>query len=201
MHACIAWCSSYISMTHNWSTHMWHVRGQLATEQLLSIPMQHLPPMLCFYEKLSNLLNGRMRKCPKEVFSFRFTCKGKFAKKLAFLCSKELILSVPCSSWAGKLFWCYYSDSQLWLGLHRQEEPHCASVSFDKHAANMFQSYVQSALAFSIKRGGILYGNKDEEGNVTVHAIYEPSQVMHQNALHCCVFGAWAPFSKSSCFQ
>ena len=59
----------------------------------------------------------------------------------------------------------------------RQEEPHCASVSFDKHAANMFQSYVQSALAFSIKRGGILYGNKDEEGNVTVHAIYEPPQV------------------------
>ena len=41
----------------------------------------------------------------------------------------------------------------------------------------MFQSYVQSALAFSIKRGGILYGTKDEEGNVTVHAIYEPPQV------------------------
>ncbi|DBA78069.1 hypothetical protein WJX79_008629 [Trebouxia sp. C0005] len=60
--------------------------------------------------------------------------------------------------------------------IERQEEPHCASVSFDKHAANMFQSYVQSALAFSIKRGGILYGNKDEEGNVTVHAIYEPPQ-------------------------
>ncbi|DBB11014.1 TPA: hypothetical protein ACH3X3_006495 [Trebouxia sp. C0006] len=60
--------------------------------------------------------------------------------------------------------------------IERQEESHCASVSFDKHAANMFQSYVQSALAFSIKRGGILYGNKDEEGNVTVHAIYEPPQ-------------------------
>ena len=41
----------------------------------------------------------------------------------------------------------------------------------------MFQTYVQSALAFSIKRGGILYGSKDEEGNVTVHAIYEPPQV------------------------
>ena len=43
----------------------------------------------------------------------------------------------------------------------------------------MFQTYVQSALAFSIKRGGILYGSKDEEGNVTVHAIYEPPQVGH----------------------
>lgn len=32
------------------------------------------------------------------------------------------------------------------------------SVSFDRNAANVFQSYVQSALAFSIKRGGILYG-------------------------------------------
>ncbi len=99
-----------------------------------------------------------------------------------------LLLSILLSSW-----------------LHRQEEPHCASVSFDKHAANMFQSYVQSALAFSIKRGGILYGNKDEEGNVTVHAIYEPPQVEPQHALHCFAFGAWAngawPFSKSSCFQ
>ena len=68
--------------------------------------------------------------------------------------------------------------------MYRQEEPHCASVSFDRHAANMFQSYVQSALAFSIKRGGILYGNKDEEGNVTVHAIYEPPQVP-------CCFPLW----------
>lgn len=63
--------------------------------------------------------------------------------------------------------WCY-----------RQEEPHCASVSFDRHAANIFQTYVSSALAFSIKRGGILYGNKDEEGNTMVHAIYEPPQVL-----------------------
>lgn len=64
-------------------------------------------------------------------------------------------------------------------GCCRQEEPHCASVSFDRHAANVFQTYVSSALAFSIKRGGILYGNKDEEGNVMVHAIYEPPQVIH----------------------
>lgn len=65
------------------------------------------------------------------------------------------------------------------VGCCRQEEPHCASVSFDRHAANVFQTYVSSALAFSIKRGGILYGNKDEEGNVMVHAIYEPPQVIH----------------------
>ena len=59
----------------------------------------------------------------------------------------------------------------------RQDAPHCASVSFDRHAANSFQAYNQQALAFSIKRGGILYGNKDEEGNVQVHAIFEPQQV------------------------
>lgn len=60
--------------------------------------------------------------------------------------------------------------------IERQEEPHCASVSFDMHAANAFQSYVQSALAFSIKRGGILYGSVDDDGNVLVDAIYEPPQ-------------------------
>ena len=61
------------------------------------------------------------------------------------------------------------------LGL-RQETPHCASVSFDRHAANVFQQYILGALAFSIKRGGILYGTVDEEGNVLAHAIYEPPQ-------------------------
>jgi len=35
--------------------------------------------------------------------------------------------------------------------IERQESPHCASVSFERHAANAFQSYVHSALAFSIK--------------------------------------------------
>lgn len=59
----------------------------------------------------------------------------------------------------------------------RQEQPHCTSVSFDRHAANTFQSYVQSALAFSIKRGAILYGTKDAEGATVVHAIFEPPQV------------------------
>lgn len=64
--------------------------------------------------------------------------------------------------------------------IERQETPTCASVSFDMHAANAFQSYVQSALAFSIKRGGILYGTIDQDegggGGVFVHAIYEPPQ-------------------------
>lgn len=35
---------------------------------------------------------------------------------------------------------------------------------------------MQSALAFSIKRGGILYGGVDEEGCVNVEFIYEPRQ-------------------------
>ena len=42
--------------------------------------------------------------------------------------------------------------------IERQDAPHAASASFDFGAANAFQSYVASALAFSIKRGGILYG-------------------------------------------
>lgn len=35
--------------------------------------------------------------------------------------------------------------------IERQEAPHAASVSFDRHAANAFQQYVHAALAFSIK--------------------------------------------------
>ena len=42
--------------------------------------------------------------------------------------------------------------------IERQEAPHAGSASFDFAAANLFQSYVSSAIAFSIKRGGILYG-------------------------------------------
>lgn len=61
--------------------------------------------------------------------------------------------------------------------MRRQETPHCTSVSFERHAANAFQSYVSGALAFSIKRGGILYGNVDEGGKAVVEVIYEPEQV------------------------
>lgn len=61
--------------------------------------------------------------------------------------------------------------------IERQENPKCTSVSFDVHAANAFQSYIQSALAFSIKRGGLLYGTINQEDNsVAVHAIFEPPQ-------------------------
>lgn len=41
----------------------------------------------------------------------------------------------------------------------------------------MFQQYVNGALAFSIKRGGLLYGEVGGDGNALVHAIYEPPQV------------------------
>lgn len=75
----------------------------------------------------------------------------------------------------------------------RQEQPHCTSVSFDRHAANAFQSYVQSAIAFSIKRGAILYGQQGPEGAVLVHAIYEPPQVaftLHMPHCQCAVTSA-----------
>jgi nuclear protein localization family protein 4 len=70
--------------------------------------------------------------------------------------------------------------------MHRQETPHCRSVSFERHAANAFQSYVSGALAFSIKRGGILYGNVDEEGKAVVEVIYEPEQVKPFESFLCC---------------
>jgi nuclear protein localization family protein 4 len=43
--------------------------------------------------------------------------------------------------------------------IERQDKPHIEGLSFDRAAANVFQSYCQGALAFSIKRGGLLYGS------------------------------------------
>ncbi|KAK9805051.1 hypothetical protein WJX73_007136 [Symbiochloris irregularis] len=60
--------------------------------------------------------------------------------------------------------------------IERQETSKCASVSFSSHAANAFQQYVMAAHAFSIKRGGLLYGTFSESGEVSVEAIYEPPQ-------------------------
>jgi nuclear protein localization protein 4 homolog len=61
--------------------------------------------------------------------------------------------------------------------LERQDKAAAASVSLDRWAANKFQEYVSSALAFSIKRGGLMYGTVDEEGKaVSVDVIYEPPQ-------------------------
>lgn len=61
--------------------------------------------------------------------------------------------------------------------IEQQETPGCASASFDRFAANAFQSYVNTALAFSIKRGGLLYGRVDEDNNVLVDVVFEPPQV------------------------
>lgn len=67
--------------------------------------------------------------------------------------------------------------------IEQQETPGCASASFDRFAANAFQSYVNSALAFSIKRGGILYGRVDEEHNVLVDVVFEPPQVVNESTV------------------
>ncbi|XP_078440018.1 NPL4-like protein 2 [Wolffia australiana] len=59
----------------------------------------------------------------------------------------------------------------------RQEAPHCDAVSFDRGAADQFQRYVNETLAFSVKRGGFMYGRvTGEEKKVEVEFIYEPPQ-------------------------
>lgn len=59
--------------------------------------------------------------------------------------------------------------------MERQEKAAIAATSFDSFAAHAFQAYIQSALDFSIKRCGILYGRL--EGDIVlVDAIYEPEQ-------------------------
>lgn len=60
--------------------------------------------------------------------------------------------------------------------IERQENPHCASVSFDANAANAFQSYVNYTLGFKQVRFGWLYGTRDEENKTRVEIIYEPEQ-------------------------
>lgn len=60
--------------------------------------------------------------------------------------------------------------------IERQETPHCSALSFDREAANTFQRYVHESLAFSVKRGGIMYGSVNEAGEVKVDVIYEPPQ-------------------------
>eukprot|EP00850_Spirogloea_muscicola_P007160 SM000035S13140 [mRNA] locus=s35:699473:701296:+ [translate_table: standard] len=67
--------------------------------------------------------------------------------------------------------------------IERQEKPHCASVSFDRDAANAFQSYVHESLAFSVKRGGFLYGTVNDDGEVSVDFIYELPQEGHAKEL------------------
>ncbi|XP_047327226.1 NPL4-like protein 2 [Impatiens glandulifera] len=62
------------------------------------------------------------------------------------------------------------------MRVSRQENPHCELVSFDRDAANAFQQYVSDALAFGVKRGGVMYGTVSEEGKVEVDFIYEPPQ-------------------------
>uniref|UniRef100_A0A803MRX3 MPN domain-containing protein n=1 Tax=Chenopodium quinoa TaxID=63459 RepID=A0A803MRX3_CHEQI len=65
----------------------------------------------------------------------------------------------------------------------RQEAPHSQLVSFDRDAANAFQSYVNETLAFAVKRGGFMYGTVSEDGKVEVDFIYEPPQMGEEERL------------------
>lgn len=47
--------------------------------------------------------------------------------------------------------------------IERQDKATVEGVSFDRNAANVFQQYCNAALAFSIKRGGILYGTSERK--------------------------------------
>lgn len=67
--------------------------------------------------------------------------------------------------------------------IERQEKPHCSSLSFDRDAASSFQHYVHESLAFSIKRGGFMYGNVSEDGDLSVEFIYEPPQQGSEESL------------------
>ncbi|KAF6262215.1 NPL4 family-domain-containing protein [Scenedesmus sp. NREL 46B-D3] len=67
--------------------------------------------------------------------------------------------------------------------VERQDKPTVEGVSFDRSAANVFQQYCNSALAFSIKRGGICCGTVGEDNIVRVEFVYEPPQQGSQDEL------------------
>ncbi|CAL8463810.1 g3344 [Coccomyxa elongata] len=92
---------------------------------------------------------------------------------------REVASTVPRTAYEDRKFGTHMTVDELvakQTRIERQETPHAASVSFERHAADAFQSYVRDALAFSIKRGGLLYGSVDDEGKVSVEAIFEPQQ-------------------------
>ena len=62
--------------------------------------------------------------------------------------------------------------------IERQDSPHTPSASFDFAAANAFQLYVSSAIAFSIKRGGILYGTGAAQPAAAVRCSAERCEVV-----------------------
>ncbi|WIA35011.1 hypothetical protein OEZ86_003507 [Tetradesmus obliquus] len=67
--------------------------------------------------------------------------------------------------------------------VERQDKATVEGVSFDRAAANAFQQYCNSALAFSIKRGGICYGTVGEDNIVRVEFVFEPPQQGSQDEL------------------
>lgn len=74
--------------------------------------------------------------------------------------------------------------------VERQDKAAVEGVSFDRAAANAFQQYCNSALAFSIKRGGICYGTGGWLGCASsqTHNLLSSSschQLSHSNSLSC----------------
>lgn len=74
---------------------------------------------------------------------------------------REVAPAVKRADWERRPFGAHMDVASMVAAqtrIERQDAPHAASASFDFAAANAFQSYVSSAIAFSIKRGGIMYG-------------------------------------------
>jgi hypothetical protein len=86
---------------------------------------------------------------------------------------REVAPAVKKADWEKRPFGAHMDVAALVAAqtrIERQDAPHAASASFDFAAANAFQGYVSSAIAFSIKRGGILYGT-GAAGRVAVHGL------------------------------
>ena len=128
-------------------------------------------------------------------FFIRFTCKGKFAKTMAFLYSKELILSVPSSSWAGKR--CY---SVAWFA-QAGGATLCISVLWQTCSQHVPVICAICSGVFHQAWWNLVWQQRwGRQCDCTCHIWTSTGNTPKCFALLCFAFGAWAPLSKSTCF-
>lgn len=163
-----------------------------AIEQKLNIPYEDV-----FLSKDAALLTAKDLAPFKDLKELRATLKSKGVQHgdllyLLYHFEREVEPVYKKSAFESRRFGEHTTMAAIsakQTRIERQDKAHVESVSFDRSAADVFQSYIKAALAFSIKRGGLLYGSVDESKNVKVEVIYEPPQegtadtlLLHRNS-------------------
>ena len=153
-----------------------------AIQTKLSIPIEDI-----LLSKDSNLLTTK--EDPRAAFrdladdSASLTSKGISHGEMVFMLysfERQVEPAYKKSAFETRAFGSHitvYDVMAKQTRIERQDKAKIESVSIDRHTADLFQGYIQGALSFNIKRGGIMYGTLEEGGTrVRVDFIYEPPQ-------------------------